>query len=415
MEPSPSDLTEHRKQGPARFIRWLAVDPVLAAATMPLDLIVQELARVLGVDWAFVGESHQGPPVSVRTVAWWRDGVLETPVEYPVAGSPCERVIEGVPCCCPRHVVQRFENAAIQESEGIQAYAAHPLATRSTEPFGLVGVMSRRPFDDPGRIRRLLAVCAPRVAGELAKLRTRDESGAARLRTGRRARERRLLARVREGDMLRREAYHRIKSNLQVVASLLTMQAGSSSDPALRDALAEAISRISAIALVHAQLSEHPSRGTVDMRVFVEHMIDNLQRTLDPSGDRVRLRRAYDPLTLPLRQAVPCGLLIAELVTNAFQHAFSRTGRGTIAVQVGATKTEATIVVRDNGRWLDEGHGGLGLHLIHLLATKQLRGHLTMDHTRGTVFTVRFAIEATHRGSDQEVVGGQRNKQRSTT
>jgi two-component sensor histidine kinase len=366
------------------FLRWLAVDPVLAAAASPLDLVVGELARTVGADWAFAGEIRHRAPATVRTVAWWRDGRLHEPVEYPVAGTPCEPVCQGLPRCHPRGVVRTFPGASVQRAEDLVAYAAHPLTVDSGRPLGLVAVMSRRPFEAPDRIARVLATCAPRVAGELWKLKRRDASG---------GRDDRGTAQQR--DRLLREVHQHTRSHLQIVTSLLVMQGGTSADPRLRQTLAEAASRISAIALVHAQLAETPGRIDVDMKRFVEQVADNLQRTFDPSQNRVTIRMALDELHLPLRLAVPCGLLVAELVTNAFRHAYAHTHRGAIEVRVAATDTEVTVVVRDDGRALTpEGRDGLGLRLVRMLATRQLQGEISVDRPDGTAFTVRFPWSA---------------------
>jgi len=366
------------------FLRWLAVDPALAGAANPLDLVMGELARTLGVDWAFAGEIRHWTPATVRTVAWWRDGRLHEPVEYPVAGSPCEPVCQGLPSCHPRGVVRTFPGASIQRAEGLEAYAAHPLTVYSGRPLGLVAVMSRRPFGDPDRIAQVLAACAPRVAGELWKLKRQDANGSRGERGS-----------ARERDRLLREVHQHTRSHLQIVTSLLVMQGSTSEDPRLRRTLAEAASRISAIALVHAQLAETPGRIAVDMKHFVEQVADNLQRTFDPSGNRVTIRMALDELHLPLRLAVPCGLLVAELVTNAFRHAYAHTHRGAIEVRIASTDAEVTVVVRDDGRALSaQEPTGLGLRLVRMLATRQLQGELSIDRPDGTAFTVRFPCTA---------------------
>ncbi len=377
------------------FLRWLAVDPLLAAAANPLDVVVGELAQTLEVDWAFAGEIRHQTPATVRTVSWWRDGQLHAPVEYPVAGTPCEPVCQGLPSCHPRDVVRTFPGATLQRSEGVTAYAAHPLAVESGRPIGLLGVMSRRPFDDPDRIEELLATCAPRVAGELWRLQSRRAQGGRTARPAGPGDDGRLLALARQRDLLLGEVHHQVRSHLQLVTSLLVMQGSTSDDPLLRQTLAEAASRISAIALVHAQLAEIPGSVAVDMKRFVEQVADNLQRTFDPARLRVTIDLDVDAFGLPLRLAVPCGLLVGELITNAFRHAFARTRRGGIAVRVAATDTDVTIVVRDDGKGVSpearpDGRNGIGLRLIRLLATRQLQGDLSVDRPDGTAFTVRF-------------------------
>ena len=377
------------------FVQWLALDPALAAAPRPLDLIVRKLAEQLEVDWVFVGELLGSDPSKVRTVSWWKDGRHEGDVMFAAAGSPCEQAIQGRPSYHPSGVSRRFPRAELIRSEAIEACAAHPLTAADGKRIGHIGAMSRRRFTDGARVRRLLSACAPRVGGEVERLRrarlpaAMNDPGAPE--TDRR--EHHLRGMVPEQDTLLREAHHRVKNNLQIVASLLAMQVRATSDPVVVNALSDAISRISTIALVHAQLSESPSPSAVDMAAFVEDLVRNLQRTFAELKTRVRIDHALDRLTLPLRVAIPSGLLIGELVTNAFQHAFAPGRPGRIEVRVVSDGDRVTIAVRDDGAGLPaEGERieGLGLQLIRSLATRQLGGDLSIVRDGGTEISVTF-------------------------
>lgn len=152
------------------FVRWLALDPVLAASKRPIHVIVEKLALVLDVECVVVGELLDVVPETVRTVAWWKDGRHPDNVEFPVAGSPCEPVVGGRPSYCPIGVTRRYVQVGFQKAEGIEAYAAHPLTSSDGVRRGLISVMSRQRFKDGRRVRRLLAACAPRLAGKIERL-----------------------------------------------------------------------------------------------------------------------------------------------------------------------------------------------------------------------------------------------------
>jgi two-component sensor histidine kinase len=198
-------------------------------------------------------------------------------------------------------------------------------------------------------------------------------------------------------ETLLREVHHRVKNNLQIVASLLTMQAGAASDGYVRQALSDAVSRISTIALIHAQLCEGANLSSVDMRIFVHELVNSVRRTLwDSSAITTTLH--IEPLSLALHLATPCGLIISELVTNAFTHAFVPAERGTIEIRLTADDHTVRVVVRDNGRGLPRDaevpqSRGLGLQLVRLLATRQLRGRVSIARDNGTEFTVVFPLE----------------------
>jgi two-component sensor histidine kinase len=210
------------------------------------------------------------------------------------------------------------------------------------------------------------------------------------------ARERELLESLRESETLLREVHHRVKNNLQVLASLLAMQIDATSDPFIKRALSDAALRISTIGMIHAQLCEAPIGASVDMRVFVHELVANLRRTLSNSRTGIATRLSLEPLTFPLDVATHCGLLISELVTNAFQHAFVHIPDGVIDIGLARRGREVILMVQDNGVGLPRdanrpATNGIGMRLVRLLATRQLRGHLSISRQHGTRVTVRFA------------------------
>jgi two-component sensor histidine kinase len=177
------------------------------------------------------------------------------------------------------------------------------------------------------------------------------------------------------------------------------MQADALNDKVVRKALSDAAMRISTIALIHAHLCEAPRGASVDMRAFVEELVANISRTLTDPRSGVQTRLDVAPLTLPLHLATHCGLLISEIVTNAFQHAFCTRNRGAINITLTVARGEGTLTVKDDGVGLphdpraDAGTTGIGLSLVRLLATRQLRGRVSISSRKGTTVTVKFPLE----------------------
>jgi two-component sensor histidine kinase len=209
-----------------------------------------------------------------------------------------------------------------------------------------------------------------------------------------------LLESLRDSETLLREVHHRVKNNLQVLASLLAMQTDAASDAFVKRALSDAALRISTIAMIHAQLCEAPPGASVDMRVFVQELVANLRRMLTDSKTGIATRLSLEPVTLPLHLATHCGLLISELMTNAFQHAFVQVPDGAIDIRLVKHGREVILTVRDNGvglpREADRADTkGIGMRLVRLLATRQLRGHLSISRRHGTRVTVRFSSSRT--------------------
>jgi two-component sensor histidine kinase len=213
-------------------------------------------------------------------------------------------------------------------------------------------------------------------------------------------REHQLLSRVREVETLLREVHHRVKGNLQVVASLLTMQAGAATDPIVRQSLEEAATRVSTVALVHADLSESATLAAVDPSTFIRRLVVNVQQIFGEAGAAVSVGLSLDDFSLPIELATPCALILNELVSNAFRYAFKGAHAPRIDIRAHAHDDIVTIVVHDNGRGRPAArHGsephGLGLPLMKTMAVKQLRGALTVaTSASGTEFTLTFPCDA---------------------
>ncbi len=212
--------------------------------------------------------------------------------------------------------------------------------------------------------------------------------------TERKLAEERLHASLHEKEVLLKEVHHRVKNNLQVVSGLLYLQADNLQDPEARAALSESQNRIASMALAHEALYGSDDLARVDLKDYVDRLMARLISSLGKQGVRVAVEVSAVPL--PLTKAVPCGLILNELVTNALKYAFDGPG-GTITV---ATRREGSMVelsVADDGRGLPghitpENASTLGLQLVANL-TGQLKGELRIERERGTLFRIRFPVE----------------------
>ncbi|MBC7174388.1 MAG: PAS domain-containing protein, partial [Polyangiaceae bacterium] len=203
--------------------------------------------------------------------------------------------------------------------------------------------------------------------------------------------ERLLRRSLEDKEILLKEVHHRVKNNLQVTSSLLNLQATTVSDQAAQEALREAQGRIHSIALLHERLYQAEDFGHVNLREYTTILVNELRRTLGRS--RISLEIDAADIEVELDMAMPYALLLNELVTNAFKHAFPE-NVGTIAVCLRPLGGAAELVVRDDGVGLPPGYAletsrSLGMTLVRLLA-KQMRGTLSMRSDRGTVATLRF-------------------------
>jgi PAS domain S-box-containing protein len=210
--------------------------------------------------------------------------------------------------------------------------------------------------------------------------------------------EERLAEALQAKDILLYEVNHRIKNSLQLVTSLLMLQAGQAKDPALRASLMEARSRIAVVAAMHHKLYSTSQHDRVDIAAYLREMAAETVAALGAS-DRLSLDfRADGEVVLMLAQAVPLSLMVSELVTNAIKYAFDTAG-GTLCLTVKRTPAGAEISVADDGRGLPDGFdpgrsGGLGMKIVTALA-RQLRARLEVNAVpKGTRFTINLPVDA---------------------
>ncbi len=206
-----------------------------------------------------------------------------------------------------------------------------------------------------------------------------------------RAREK-VRASLQEKDILLKEVHHRVKNNLQVISSLINLQSRTIFDLELKKRMSGLRDRIKSMGLVHNQLYRSKNLSKIEFADYARDLIDNLMISYNKPSVSVNLD--IKPYQFDLNTAVPLGLIINELVTNSFKHAFPDDQRGQIQVNLENNTENFILSVKDNGIGFHpeavlETNTPMGLNLVKTL-TGQIRGHLEMESTpgRGTTFTL---------------------------
>ena len=204
-----------------------------------------------------------------------------------------------------------------------------------------------------------------------------------------------LQSALREKETLLKEIYHRVKNNLQTVSGLLRLQSQYLKDPEAVDAFQESQNRIRSMAMIHENLYRSESLSGVDFASYVRNLAQALLGSQANSPGRIQLNMDVEPVQFDLKTAIPLGLIINELVSNALKHAFPKGQRGVIAVGLRAFGPEEYLLsVRDDGVGLppDLEIGRLdsmGLQLVDMLAT-QLDGRVEIGPPPGAEVRIRF-------------------------
>ncbi len=376
---SGHDVGERKRH--EAVLRSLLDDTASATGEEFFRVCTERLTAILGVTAAFIGEYENDPPTTVRTLSlsgaadFVHDGFL-------LAESP-GRLIPDRGHLLLVHIPdgERPEDEILVRA-GMESYLGVAMRNAAGRRIGHLSVMDARPLrDDPGLVA-ILRLFAQRASAEVLRLRADAE----------------LRASLHEKEVLLKEIHHRVKNNMQIVSSLLSLQARDVTDPILLDLLAENRARILSMALVHEDLYQSGNLARVDFRRYIEKLAARTSAALaEASG--VDMECDLDELSLGIDQAVPLGLACNELFTNALKHAFPSGwtgGPGKVRVSLRVEGESALLTVRDNGQGLpkdfDPAMGGtLGMELIWSLAG-QLRGDIKAHNEGGAVFVLRFPL-----------------------
>jgi PAS domain S-box-containing protein len=213
--------------------------------------------------------------------------------------------------------------------------------------------------------------------------------------TERRQAEEMIHASLQEKEVLLREIHHRVKNNMQVISSLFNLQAGRAGNEEIKGMLKEAQARIRSMSLVHEKLYQSGNLSRINFGGYINSLALHLVQAYGARPGLVRLETEFEDVTLDIASAMPCGLLLNELISNAIKHAFPDNQAGVIRIGLKRRPGDLIeILVADDGIGFPEGLDfrkaeSFGLQIVNLLA-HQLEATIELDRTNGTAFTVTF-------------------------
>jgi PAS domain S-box-containing protein len=208
--------------------------------------------------------------------------------------------------------------------------------------------------------------------------------------------EERLRTSLREKEVLLKEVHHRVKNNLQIISSLLNLQAQATAATEAARALRESQSRIHSMSLIHEQLYRSDNLASIDFAEYVRELTAHVSRSVGAATRNVSVHVEVESAPLPIELAVPCGMIVNELVTNAMEHAFPDGRDGEIRIGFRSDGRRRELTVCDNGVGLTplddrRSSASLGLKVVHALA-EQIGGKLDLRHRGGTQCIVQFGF-----------------------
>lgn len=223
--------------------------------------------------------------------------------------------------------------------------------------------------------------------------------------TERRRSEGQVRSSLKEKEVLLKEIHHRVKNNLQIISSLLNLQSMQIRDPHTAQVFRDSQSRVKAMALVHERLYQSADLARIDFSGYVQDVTNHLLRSYQTGPHGIRLRLDVDPVALNIDTAVPCALIINELVSNSLKYAFPNGRKGEIRIRLAQVDREhLNLLISDNGVGFPEAVSfetteSLGLQLVRSLV-EQISGTVQYRNGSGTEFDITFRPIANERKSE---------------
>lgn len=330
---------------------------------------------------------------------WTLTGIAHGDRELPLDHSICAQAIRQTDLFVVPDLSSdtRFQdNPLVSGGPKLRFYAGALLETQKGLPIGTVCVLDHVPRPDglSERQRFTLQALARQIMTQLELRRAMID-----ITSGNAAREK-LEASLSEKEALLKEVHHRVKNNLQLISSLLNLQASRIADPITSALFADSRNRVRSMALVHENLYRAGNFAGIEMQAHVLSLCTHLRRAYGRAG--VEITAASDDVTLDMDRAVSCGLIINELVSNAFKHAFPGERSGSIEVSFNRSDDGTCILtVGDNGVGMPEQFDfvearSLGLQLVRDLV-EQLHGAFSIDRNGGTICKLTFEAGRSNR------------------
>ena len=215
--------------------------------------------------------------------------------------------------------------------------------------------------------------------------------------TDRKHAEENLVASLEEKEVLLREIHHRVKNNLQLISGLPDMTRMRSGDESTNSILTDMMLKIQTMVQIHTRLYESKQFGKVSLTGQIRDQIDGLSNIYSHKGHEISCEIDSEEVFLPVDQAIPCALVVNEILSNAYKHAFAGREKGTIKISAVQEDDRMIITILDNGIGLPPDFdisrtNSLGLKLIRTLVQHQLKGSLTLERRNGTEMIVEFPV-----------------------
>ncbi len=270
------------------------------------DRIVSSVCEWLGTDYAFIGQIVNGDKIKALSVRVNNDNICDC--TFTLSGTVCEAVIKEGYCVYAEGVGKSFSFKCRHfTNKEVNGYVGVLLLDKDNKPIGVLWAASRLKLNIPPRTADVMEIIAAKASAEIERMYAEEK----------------IKTSLREKEVLLKEVHHRVKNNMQVISSLLNMQSESIEDENILRIFKESQNRVKSMALVHEKLYQTEDLSRIDFGEYTRSLTARLLRSFGSNTNRVQLEIDIDEVFLDVNKSIPCGLIINEIVSNSFKHAFS--------------------------------------------------------------------------------------------
>jgi two-component sensor histidine kinase len=269
----------------------------------------------------------------------------------------------------------------IKELEGLRAIEIIPVS-HDGQVIACLNIASHTQDEVPSFARDSLETIATQIGTAIARITAEEQIKRA----------------LKEKEVLLKEIHHRVKNNMQVIASLLRLQSRHIKNKEAQALFKNCQSRVNSMALVHEKLYQSPDMSRIDFNEYIQSLTVQLFDLYNVHPAAIKLKTRINDVSLDVNTATPCGLILNELVSNSLKHAFPEGTRGEVNIVMHpVNENEVELIVSDTGIGFPESLDfrnteSLGMHLVIVLV-EQLGGTIELDRSGGTAFTIRFGVD----------------------
>ena len=298
------DITERRQTEEA--IQTLVKGTVGVTGQEFFDRIVSSVCEWLDADYAFIGQIVNGDKIKALSSRVNGDNMCDC--TYALSGTVCEAVIKEGYCVYAEGVSKLFSiNCKHFAKKEIDGYVGVLLLDKNNKPIGILWAASRLKLNIPPRTADVMDIIAAKASAEIERMHAEEQ----------------IKASLREKEVLLKEIHHRVKNNMQIISSLLNLQTESVDDENIRQILRKSQNRVKSMALVHEKLYQTEDLSSIDFGEYTRSLTARLLHSFGDKSYGVQIMMDIDEVYLDVNKAIPCGLIINEIVTNSIKHAFT--------------------------------------------------------------------------------------------